>query len=101
MPHINHPNFGWAITPADLAALERYRLLEIYNGHPLVNNLGGGDAPGMEAVWDRLLTAGKRVYGIAVDDAHYFKRPWDAMAPQARARAGSWCARRASSRRRS
>ncbi len=82
VPHINHPNFGWAIAPSDLAPLERYRLLEIYSGHPLVNNLGGDDAPGMEEVWDRLLTAGKRVYGIAVDDAHYFKRPWDSLAPQ-------------------
>lgn len=82
VPHVNHPNFGWAITPGELAALERYRLLEIFNGHPLVNNLGGGDAPGMEEVWDRLLAAGKRVYGIAVDDAHYFKRPWDARAPK-------------------
>ena len=36
----------------------------------------------MEQVWDQLLTAGRRVYGIAVDDAHYFKRPWDPMAPR-------------------
>jgi hypothetical protein len=82
VPHINHPNFGWAITPADLGALQRYRLLEIFNGHPFVNNLGGGGAPGMEAVWDGLLRAGRRVYGIAVDDAHYFKLPWDARAPK-------------------
>lgn len=82
VPHVNHPNFGWAITPADLAGLERYRLLEIFNGHPLVNNLGGGDAPGLEAVWDGLLRAGRRVYGLAVDDAHYFKRPWDPNAPK-------------------
>jgi hypothetical protein len=82
VPHVNHPNFGWAITPGELAALERYRLLEIFNGHPLVNNRGGGDAPGLEDVWDRLLAAGKRVYGIAVDDAHYFKRPWDPRAPK-------------------
>jgi hypothetical protein len=82
VPHVNHPNFVWAIGADHLAALERYRLLEIFNGHPQVNNLGGGDAPGMEAVWDRLLRAGKRVYGIAVDDAHYFKRPWDALAPK-------------------
>lgn len=82
VPHINHPNFGWAVTGADLAALERYRLFEIFNGHPQVNNLGGGDAPGTEDVWDRLLVAGKRVYGIAVDDAHDFKRPWDPQAPK-------------------
>jgi hypothetical protein len=82
VPHVNHPNFGWAITPDELQRLERYRLLEIFNGHPLVNNRGGGDAPGMEEVWDRLLRAGRRVYGIAVDDAHYFKRPWDPRAPK-------------------
>jgi hypothetical protein len=82
VPHINHPNFGWAITADELQRLERYRLLEIFSGHPLVNNHGGGDAPGMEEVWDRLLRAGRRVYGIAVDDAHYFKRPWDRRAPR-------------------
>jgi hypothetical protein len=38
-----------------------------------VHNDGGGDALGMEAVWDYLLTRGKRIYGIAVDDAHHFK----------------------------
>jgi len=27
----------------------------------------------MEAVWDYLLSGGKRIYGIAVDDAHHFK----------------------------
>lgn len=81
-PHVNHPNFGWAVSGSDLAALERYRLLEIFNGHPLVNNAGGGDAAGMEDVWDRLLRAGRVVYGLAVDDAHYFKRPWDPKAPK-------------------
>lgn len=80
VPHVNHPNFVWAIAPAHLQQLERYRLLEIYNGHPLVNNEGGGDMPGMETVWDRLLGAGRRVYGIAVDDAHHFTRPWDPTA---------------------
>ena len=82
VPHVNHPNYGWAIAPGDLQALDNFRLLEIFNGHPLVNNLGGGDRPGMEAVWDRLLSAGRRVYGIAVDDSHYFKRPWDPAAPK-------------------
>lgn len=80
VPHVNHPNFVWAIAPDHLQQLERYRLLEIYNGHPLVNNEGGGDMPGMDVVWDRLLATGRRVYGIAVDDAHHFTRPWDATA---------------------
>ena len=72
VPHINHPNFGWAI-PADvLAKVRNDKLIEIHNGHPLVHNHGGGGSPGMEEVWDMLLTGGKRIYGIAVDDAHHF-----------------------------
>ena len=29
----------------------------------------------MEEVWDRLLSTGKIVYGMATDDAHVFKQP--------------------------
>ena len=75
VPHVNHPNFAWAISGDDLLRLERVKLFEIYNGHNLVNNLGGGGVPGMEEVWDRLLSSGKLLYGLADDDAHVFKRP--------------------------
>ena len=81
IPHINHPNFGWAITRDELQQVRNYRLLEIYNGHPRVNNLGGGGVPGMEEVWDALLSNGTLVYGIAVDDAHTFKDPWNTSMP--------------------
>jgi hypothetical protein len=80
VPHVNHPNFGWAIGADDLRLVQDDRLLEIFNGHPQVNNLGGGGVPGLEEVWDTLLTSGKIVYGIAVDDAHHFKRPGDPSA---------------------
>jgi hypothetical protein len=72
VPHINHPNFGWAFDHHTLADVRNDRLLEIYNGHPTVHNEGGGEAPGLEEIWDHLLTGGKRIYGIAVDDAHHF-----------------------------
>jgi hypothetical protein len=75
VPHINHPNFLWALTADVLREVRNDRLLEIFNGHPQVNNLGGGGVPGMEEVWDRLLSSGKLVYGLAVDDAHTFKQP--------------------------
>jgi hypothetical protein len=80
IPHVNHPNFGWAITADDLRQLERTRLFEIFNGHPQVNNVGGGGMPGLEEMWDRILTSGRLMYGIAVDDAHHFKRPGDPTA---------------------
>lgn len=72
-PHINHPNFRWAFGAEELAQVSDDRLLEIYNGHPTVHNAGGGGVPGLDAVWDELLTRGKRIYGIAVDDAHHFR----------------------------
>jgi predicted metal-dependent phosphoesterase TrpH len=77
VPHVNHPNFHWAVGAKDLKAIKNLRLFEIYNGHPQVNNLGGGGMPGLEAMWDDILSAGVTLYGIAVDDAHHFKTPWD------------------------
>ncbi len=82
VPSINHPNFGWAITPDELGQIQRTRLFEVFNGHPTVNNLGGGGVPSLEETWDRILSSGKLLYGIAVDDAHYFKRPEDPAAPR-------------------
>jgi hypothetical protein len=77
VPHINHPNFGWAVTAEELRQVENNKLFEIFNGHPKVNNQGGGGIAGLEAAWDHILTSGQMLYGIAVDDAHVFKRPWD------------------------
>jgi hypothetical protein len=73
VPHINHPNFRWSFGAEELQQIERDRLLEIWNGEPNVHNLGGGGTPGLEEVWDILLTGGKTIYGIAVDDAHHFQ----------------------------
>ena len=75
VPHINHPNFGWAFSTDELQQVRNTRLLEIFNGHPQVNNLGGGGVAGLEEVWDAVLSSGTLMYGIAVDDAHTFKQP--------------------------
>lgn len=77
VPHINHPNFQWSFGIEELRQIERDRLLEIWNGHPTVHNEGGSGTPGLEEVWDVLLTGGKRIYGIAVDDAHHFQGEFD------------------------
>lgn len=82
VPHINHPNYEWAITADDLKQVRNDKLFEIYNGHHLVNNLGGGGVPGLEEVWDIILSSGKLIYGIAVDDAHTFKQPWNRKSAQ-------------------
>jgi hypothetical protein len=81
VPHVNHPNYEWAISGDDLQRIERTRLFEVYNGHHMVNNVGGGGVPGMEDVWDRMLSSGKVMYGIADDDAHVFKQPGNPDVP--------------------
>jgi len=72
--HINHPNFGWALTADDLAAVKNVRHFEIFNGHPQVHNQGGSGHPSAEEMWDDLLGRGRLYYGMATDDAHHLKK---------------------------
>ncbi|MBL8239009.1 MAG: PHP domain-containing protein [Bryobacterales bacterium] len=74
LPSVNHPNFHWAITARDMMSIKGLKLFEVFNGHPTVNNVGGGGSPSLDQMWDELLTGGQRLYGISVDDAHVFKR---------------------------
>ncbi|HET9277376.1 MAG TPA: hypothetical protein VFN95_04305 [Flavitalea sp.] len=76
-PHINHPNFGWAIKVEDMMQLKGDRFFEVYNGHPHVHNYGDSSTIGMDELWDRLLihyiSEGRELlYGLATDDAHNF-----------------------------
>ena len=73
VPHINHPNFGWAITPDELRALRNNKLFEVYDGHPMVINAGGYGHPSLERAWDALLSPRVVLFGLATDDAHHFK----------------------------
>jgi len=78
IPQVNHPNFRWSVKPEHLAALTGPFLLEIANGFPSANNLGGKDENGnvalsTEALWDVLLSDGKQVWGVASDDSHDYR----------------------------
>jgi hypothetical protein len=74
--HLNHPNFGWAITPEDLAFVAEEQFFEIYNGHPSVNQLGDQTRPGLELFWDIANTlridrfASPPLFGLGTDDSH-------------------------------
>ncbi|MEC9094431.1 MAG: hypothetical protein VX438_17105 [Planctomycetota bacterium] len=76
--HVNHPNFGWAITAEDMAAVKEEKFFEIYNGHPGVRQLGDPDHPSLEKMWDiaNTLRIEKMkidpLFGIATDDAHNY-----------------------------
>ncbi|HVF30984.1 MAG TPA: CehA/McbA family metallohydrolase, partial [Pyrinomonadaceae bacterium] len=80
LPQINHPNFGWALTAQDIARIKNAAFMEIHSGHPLVNMAGGGGVPSVESMWDIVLTRGLRIYAVAVDDSHHFKRLGDRTA---------------------
>ena len=88
--HINHPNFGWALTAEELGEVEEEQFFEVYNGHPAVHNEGNAIRAGTSRIWDIVLTkritAGKRVlYGMATDDAHNYH---ESPAPAKQSRSG-------------
>ena len=76
-PHINHPNFTWALTAEELVQIENERFFEVYNGHPEVRNEGDGLHASTERIWDIILTErlahGKEpLFGLATDDSHQY-----------------------------
>lgn len=76
--HLNHPNFGWAVTAEDLAFVTLERFFEVYNGHPSINALGDEKHASVEQIWDiaNTLRISKLkeapLFGLATDDCHYY-----------------------------
>ena len=76
IPQINHPNWKWAFTDAEMRGLRDVRLLEVINANRDCNNAGAGGRPGTEEIWDRLLTGGMRIWAVATDDTHTYFGDW-------------------------
>jgi hypothetical protein len=79
-PHLNHPNFHYAIKAEDLMRVEGERFFEVYNGHPAVFNEGDDKHPSTERIWDIVLAWRlgilnmEPMFGIAVDDSHQYHK---------------------------
>lgn len=76
-PHINHPNFHYAVTAQDIINLRGERFFEVYNGHPHVHNYGDSVRPDTEYMWDLINMAYNRknqpyIFGLATDDTHNY-----------------------------
>ncbi len=78
LAHLNHPNFGWAVTAEDIAYAVTERYFEVYNGHPGVNQPGDEHRPSIDRLWDIANTIrlarldAPPLYGIATDDSHHY-----------------------------
>ena len=78
IPHVAHPNFGWAITAEDMIQLRGEKFFEVYNGHAHVSNDGDTNHASTERMWDIINThriAERRdgpLFGLAVDDSHHY-----------------------------
>jgi hypothetical protein len=76
--HLNHPNFGYAVTAEELAMVTREHFFEVYNGHPDVHHLGDETHAGVERMWDVINTlriaemGAAPVCGLATDDSHNY-----------------------------
>lgn len=78
--HLNHPNFGYAVTAEQLMRIVGEKFFEVYNGHQSVNNDGDLLHASTARQWDivntwRLAKLNlPAMYGLATDDGHdYFQ----------------------------
>jgi hypothetical protein len=87
LAHLNHPNFGWAITAEDLAHVLRERFFEVYNGHPDVHQQGDSIRPSVDRLWDIANTIrlaqldAPPLYGLATDDSHHYHNKTNGSRP--------------------
>lgn len=91
-PHLNHPNFHYAVKAEELMRVKGERFFEVYNGHPQVHNEGDKEHPSTDAIWDIVLAwrigvlGLEPMFGIAVDDSHNYHK----MAPQSSNSGRGW-----------
>jgi hypothetical protein len=87
LTHLNHPNFGWAVTAEDIAHAVTERYFEVYNGHPGVNQPGDAHRPSIDRMWDIANTIrlaelkAPPLFGIATDDSHSYHNKPNAARP--------------------
>jgi hypothetical protein len=73
LPVLNHPNFRRGLNSGILLRVSDeapFSLLEIANQNDIVLTRPDATHEGDEEIWDVLLSAGHRVFGLATDDSH-------------------------------
>ena len=71
---VNHP-FFCDLRAEDLLESGEFDVFEVANGNHSEGHRAARGQPSTDTLWDRLLTAGRKVVAVAADDAHHF-RSW-------------------------
>lgn len=86
--HLNHPNFGYAVTAEQLMKVVGENFFEVYNGHPTVRDSGDDTHASTERMWDIINTWRLAklelplMYGLATDDGHNYHQTEPGKASQ-------------------
>lgn len=76
VPLIAHPNYQYALGARELAGANDCRLFELFNASSRCNNFEAGGEPSVEQKWQAVLDGGGKLFGVAADDSHHFRREW-------------------------
>jgi hypothetical protein len=73
---LNHPTWARLVPAATILQVDNLEHFELLNGCQDTDSWGiyddGSNWPSTEAIWDEVLTGGKRLYGVGADDAHSY-----------------------------
>ena len=75
VPVLCHPCWHWTYDHETVLAIEGATHFEVWNCHPDCNARPVAGLSAGEEIWDKVLSAGMRIFGTASDDAHYYGSP--------------------------
>lgn len=84
VPIVCHPTWQWTYDHTTILNLSGVTHFEVFNASPDCNSYPVAGSSPTEDIWDQVLTAGRRLFGVATDDAHWHGSPADAKTPPRR-----------------
>ncbi|TFH06516.1 MAG: hypothetical protein E4H09_00025 [Spirochaetales bacterium] len=75
VPVLCHPGWYWTYDQVEILAVTRASHFEVFNSSPDCNSYPLVGRSAMEGIWDHVLSAGRRLFGTANDDAHWHTSP--------------------------
>jgi hypothetical protein len=83
IPVLCHPFWNWTYNWEVAEAVKNWKHFEVCNASPNCNSYPTPGGSHGDEMWDKLLSSGHRVFGVATDDAHEYYSPCDSHSPSA------------------